>query len=213
MALQIITLPLGPMGNNSYLIADQVSKDTIVVDPTFDFKHAIRMLQANGNKVIKVWFTHAHFDHVIGVKDLVDTYGNELEIALHPDDAQLYATSGGANEFGLEVPDYPPPNRWFKSGEVIDFHGNPIEVRHAPGHCRGHVVFYLPENKTLLSGDVIFNMGIGRSDLEGGDSIQLMKSIYDQVLSLPAETKILSGHGPSTTVGFERQNNPWIRHY
>lgn len=209
MSFEVTNIPLGPMANNAILLTDTDSLETIIVDPTFDIHRAITEMVGKGYKPVSVWLTHAHFDHVIGAIELANRYPG-IEIALHPADEHLYSSGGGAANFGIDLPSFPKPTRWFVSGEIIDFHGTKIEIRHAPGHSPGHVLLYIPSVSTLISGDVIFNMGIGRTDLDGGDPNFLLQNIYKQVFTLPDETKILPGHGPETTVGFEKQNNPWL---
>ena len=129
---------------------------------------------------------------------------------MHAGDAPLYAAQGNAELFGFHIDPLPPVSLVLKHADVIKFGDADIEIRHAPGHTAGHVVFYISKLSTLFSGDVIFYQGIGRTDLPGGNYEKLANSIRTQVFSLPLETKILSGHGPQTTVGAEMNANPYL---
>ena len=168
----------------------------------------------NGWKVRSIWLTHAHFDHYGGLADLLTTLDMENQadffVGLHQKDMTLWKVKGGAVMFGVPMKKTPEPSHKFQEGESLAIGKSQFVVHHAPGHSPGHVIFHNPEEKLLFSGDVIFNQGIGRTDLLGGSYKVLMESIKKWVLPLPDDTKILSGHGPETTVGLERENNPFL---
>jgi len=135
----------------------------------------------------------------------------QAPIWLHPGDRPLYdAVLQQAVAFGLEVEEPPPPDEAFAHGQSYAFGDATFEVRHAPGHAPGHVILYAAEAGLAFVGDVIFQGSIGRTDLPGGDFRQLMRSIREQVLTLPEPTRLLPGHGPETTVGFESRTNPFL---
>ncbi len=208
--LTIITLVLGPTGTNTYMIADEESGVCAVIDPAWD-GHLIRAeAEKRGWEIGHIWLTHAHFDHLGGVAGLVDGADPPPPVALHPGDLPLYNTQGGAALFGLEIEPGPEPSVELAHGQTLYLGKSEIEVRHAPGHSPGHVMFYVSSDEVLFCGDVIFNFGIGRTDLPGGSHAMLMENIRTQVLSLPDETRLLSGHGPATTVGVERRQNPFL---
>jgi glyoxylase-like metal-dependent hydrolase (beta-lactamase superfamily II) len=155
--------------------------------------------------------THAHFDHLAGVAAVVDKCNPPPPVALHPDDYPLWRMEGGAMFFGMRIDPGPEPSIELYHGQILHVGTNQIEVRHAPGHTRGHVMFHSPTQRLLFCGDVIFQGSIGRTDLPGGDYQTLLASIESQVLTLPDDTVLLPGHGLKTTVGEERRLNPFLR--
>ncbi len=155
--------------------------------------------------------THAHLDHVEGVPAIREL-APEVPIFLHNDDLMLYeAVEMQARAFNLpSVGPLPAPDRQMAHGDELTFRECRLQVRHAPGHAPGHVILFCEEEGVAFVGDVVFQGAIGRADLVGGDFHQLMESIRNQVLSLPDETRLLTGHGPETTVGWERRTNPFL---
>jgi len=208
--LEIIKIVLGPVYTNTYLVADTKSGEAVVIDPADKEERIIMEVQKRSWRLIAVWLTHAHFDHLGGVSALTDRIRPTPPIALHPEDLPLWRMQGGAQYFGFQVDPGPEPTillqhgQWMKLGEFT------FEVRHAPGHTPGHVIFYNSQSRVVLCGDVIFKEGIGRSDFPGGDFDTLITSIRSQILTLPDETRLLSGHGTATTVGWGRLNNPFL---
>lgn len=212
--LEIQTWVLGPVATNTYLAGDTETKQAVIIDPAWDGVRLAREVKAGGWQVMAVWLTHAHFDHFAGLADLLETLAPELPedfyVGMHPKDVPLWKVRGGAVMFGIQVKKAPRPGHDFQEGEILQVGKYEFIVHHAPGHSTGHVVFHCPEEKVLFSGDVIFNQGIGRTDLLGGSFQTLMASIQKWVLPLPDETRIYSGHGPETTVGDEKNNNPFL---
>lgn len=211
--LKIIRLTLGPMPNNVYLLGDDEIGDAVVIDPSFDSNRILVKAEEMGWTLRQVWLTHGHFDHLAGAKEIALAYDPPLPIGLHPADADWYHNAGGAGQFGLSVPQPPEPTLWFEHGQSLCLgpESQPVvEVLHAPGHSAGHVIFYCQGLKALICGDVIFREGIGRTDLPGGDMWTLLKTIREQVLTLPDEIRLLPGHGPESTVGHERVHNPFL---
>lgn len=211
MAFEIITMQLGPMENNTYLIADRQTGQAVAIDPSFDSENLPREAARRGWTLTAVWLTHAHFDHIAGVKTVAESADPHLPVGLHPLDLPLWQHAGGARLFGLNnIETGSDPQIAFAHGQILRLGGSKIEVRHAPGHTPGHVVFYSAEDGVTFAGDVIFFRGVGRTDLPGGDHHTLIQSIRDQILSLPAHTRLLCGHGPETTVGDETAENPFL---
>ena len=208
--LEIVTFALGPVQTNAYLIADPHSGEAAAIDPAWNGKKLAAEAEQRGWRVGNIWLTHAHFDHLAGAGELADALNPPPPVALHPDDYPLWRASGGAHLFGMRIDPGPEPTIDLQDGMVMNLGANRLEVRHAPGHTRGHVVFYCAEAGVCFCGDVIFWGSIGRTDLPGGDYDTLIESIQTQILTLPDETRLLSGHGPETTVGFERLNNPFV---
>ncbi|OGO39398.1 MAG: hypothetical protein A2W35_13240 [Chloroflexi bacterium RBG_16_57_11] len=208
--LEIITMILGPVETNSYLVADIANNVAVVIDPAWDGQVIAAEAQRRGWRISAIWLTHAHFDHIAGAAGIVRQVQPPPPVALHPADQPLWEAQGGASLFGLRIDPGPPPSISLSHAQLLRVGGYTFEVRHAPGHTPGHVVFYCASQRLVLCGDVIFMSGIGRTDLPGGSYKALMSSIRAQILSLPDETRLLSGHGPETTVGQERLQNPFL---
>lgn len=214
MNLKAIRLTLGPLPNNVYLLGDQESGDAVVIDPGFESQVVVRKATDLGWRLHQIWLTHAHFDHIAGAAEIAEAFDPPLPIGLHPDDLEWYENEGGAGRFGMSIPQPPSPSLIFEDGMSLGLtSGGPsvVKVRFAPGHSPGHVMFYCEPLKTLFCGDVIFRDSIGRTDLPGGDMQTLLKTIHDAVFSLPDETRLLPGHGPESTVGYERTHNPFLQ--
>jgi glyoxylase-like metal-dependent hydrolase (beta-lactamase superfamily II) len=131
-------------------------------------------------------------------------------LAVHPDDLPLLNAAGGAIFFGLQPPPIPDPAIRLAAGQEIVIGEVTLRVLHTPGHSPGHVTFYEPDQGAIFDGDVLFAQGIGRADLPGGSYATLMRSINEQLMRLPDDTRVYSGHGPVTTIGQERVSNPWL---
>lgn len=208
--LEIITLVLGPVETNAYLAADTQSGEAAVIDPAWDGPVIVEQAQRRGWKIGQVWVTHAHFDHMAGAAAIVKALQPAPPVALHPLDRPLWEHQGGAAFFGMHIDTPPTPSMALAHGQALQLGQYTFEVRHAPGHTPGHVVFYCAGEGLVFCGDVIFSGSIGRTDLPGGSYRTLIESIQAQLLSLPDETRLLSGHGAETTVGVERRENPFL---
>lgn len=210
--LDVKRMVLGPVSTNAYLAADRGSGQAAVIDPAAEGKHIFQEAEKEGWKIQEIWLTHAHFDHFAGAGELLEALeGDQIRYGMHPDENQLWRMKGGAAGFGFDFEAGPEPDFAFEHGQILELGETSFEVRLAPGHSSGHVMFYNQDAGMLFSGDVIFQRGIGRTDLLGGDFDTLIASIRDQVLSLPDQTVICPGHGPKTTVGEEKQANPYLR--
>jgi glyoxylase-like metal-dependent hydrolase (beta-lactamase superfamily II) len=209
--LKISSLTLGLAYTNAYLIADSESKEAVAIDPAWDGHLILAEAAKNAWDIKQVWITHAHFDHFGGIAALLEGLDPQPSVALHPDDLPLWQAQGGAPIFGMRLDPVPEPTVELSHGQELKLGPYAFEVRFAPGHTIGHVMFYCASEGLLFSGDVVFQGSVGRTDLPGGDYNTLMNSIQTQVLTLPDETRVLSGHGPATTVGVERKTNPFLR--
>jgi hydroxyacylglutathione hydrolase len=201
-------------GENAYLVACAETKHAVVVDPGDAAPAIVEALRTSDVTLDAILLTHAHLDHVEGVED-IRAFAPEVPIWLHRDDYELYmALPYQAGLFGLTAKNQPPPTHELEHGQRYDFGNCAFDVRFTPGHAPGHVIFVAVGEPLALSGDVVFMGSIGRTDLPGGSFPTLMKSIRDEILSLPDETVLHSGHGPATTVGHERVGNPFlVPHY
>ncbi|MCB2209289.1 MBL fold metallo-hydrolase [bacterium] len=213
MKLEIVRLSLGPLPNNVYLMGDGESGDAVVIDPSYDSRFVLARAESLGWTLRQVWLTHAHFDHLAGVAEIANAFDPPLPVGLHPAGLDWYGAEGGAQQFGMSVEQPPEPAIAFVDGMQLALtpDGAPVvEVRYAPGHSPGHVMFYCEALNSLICGDVIFREGIGRTDLQDGDLDLLLSSIREKVFTLPDETRLLPGHGPESTVGHERERNPFL---
>ena len=208
--LEIVTITLGPMDNNSYLVADSITGQAVAIDPSFESETILEAIDQRGWTLSGIWLTHAHFDHIAGVKTLLNALGPKLPIGLHPADIPLWRQGGGGRSFGLKIEPGAEPALHFDHEQILRLGSHYIEVRHTPGHTPGHVIFYSAEAEAALCGDLIFYRGVGRTDLPGGDQSTLLQSIYTQVLTLPPATRLLCGHGPETAVKDEANENPFL---
>lgn len=208
--LEIIPLILGPVETNTYVLGEKGSHNAVVIDPAWDGELIVEEAQMHGWLIEQIWLTHAHFDHIGGISGIVKSIQPMPKIALHPADLPLYSAQGGATLFGMHLETTPQPTLRLKHGQELILGNYKFEVRHCPGHTPGHVIFYCAVEKMVFCGDVIFWGSIGRTDLPGGDYEKLIESIQSEILTLPDETRLLSGHGGETTVGAERRHNPFL---
>jgi hydroxyacylglutathione hydrolase len=197
----------GPFAQNGYLVHDPEERVAILVDPGAGTAEMLRTARSEGLKVERIVLTHAHLDHVDGVGLAKRETG--APILLHDDDGPLYqAAPTQASWFGLQVDPLPPVDGPLTPGEILPVGAARLEIRHCPGHAPGHVI--LVGDGFALVGDCVFEGSIGRTDLPGGDFAQLIASIRGQILTLPDETVLYTGHGGETTVGRERVANPFL---
>ncbi|MCW5839245.1 MAG: MBL fold metallo-hydrolase [Anaerolineales bacterium] len=211
MALEIVKLTLGPVQTNTYIVTEQGNPNAVVIDPAWDGHLILEQLQQRGWRTAAIWLTHAHFDHFGGAAALADGTPTPPQVALHPADYVLWRAGGGARNYGLSFDPGPEPTIDLAGGQTLYIGKTALEVRFAPGHSRGSVMFYCAAEQLMFCGDVIFQMSIGRTDLPGADHQTLLDSIAREVLPLPDAVRLLPGHGPETTVGQEREYNPFLQ--
>ena len=208
MPIEIISLALGPVQTNCHLIADTEAKTAVVVDPGGSGEKILALLSDKQWALKYVLLTHAHFDHIGGVADLVAA--TRAPLAIHPLELPLLRAGGGAALFGIHPPPCPEPDVQLQPRQVIEAGALRFQVLFVPGHTPGHVAFYEATAKAVFSGDVLFKDSIGRTDLPGGDYDTLMRSLREVLLTLPGDTTVYSGHGPATTIEDERKLNPFV---
>jgi glyoxylase-like metal-dependent hydrolase (beta-lactamase superfamily II) len=208
--LDIVTFTLGPAQTNAYLVADSETREAAVIDPSWDGPVILAEAQKRKWRIGHLWYTHAHFDHIGGAGAIADALNPLPLVALHPADHVLWRAEGGAALFGFKIDPGPEPTIDLFQGQILKLGNVQFEVRFTPGHTSGHCIFYVSAEKVCFCGDLIFKGSVGRTDLPGGDWSALEASIRTQVFSLPDETRLLSGHGPETTVGEEEKHNPFV---
>jgi len=209
--LAILPLVLGPVFTNCYLAADTDSGAAVVIDPAWDGQTILEQAAQRNWRIGGIWCTHAHFDHFAAAAELVRAIEPAPLVALHAADRLYWDMGGGGSVFGYHVEPGPTPTLDLAQTGHLAVGGYDFSVRHAPGHSPGHCIFQCAAEQVLFSGDVIFRRSVGRTDLPGGDWEALERSIRTQVFTLPNETRILPGHGESTTVGEEKSHNPFVR--
>lgn len=198
---------------NTYLLHDATG-ECIVIDPGCYERaeqEALRSFIAQqGLRVVLLLNTHCHIDHVFGNQFVLDTY--QVPFLIHEADlATLRSVPAYAPSYGFAHYNPAEPTGFLQAGEPVRFGTTELDVRFAPGHAPGHVVFYHAPTSTVIGGDVLFQGSIGRTDLPGGDYATLISSIKSQLLTLPDDTVVYPGHGPATTVGQERRTNPFLQ--
>jgi glyoxylase-like metal-dependent hydrolase (beta-lactamase superfamily II) len=201
--------PVGPIQANCYIVGDEVSKKGVVIDPGDEAERILNRIQEHGLTIEVIFNTHGHFDHVGANKRLKEATG--AKIAIHPDDAHyLSKISQSAAVWGMHAEDSPPPDLLLEEGQTVEVDGLKFSVLHTPGHSPGSVSLVMPEEELVFTGDLIFAGSIGRTDFPGGDYNTLIQSVRQKIFTLDDSYRILSGHGPITTVGNERMHNPFF---
>lgn len=209
MTYQVTHIPTGPLQTNCYILTCTTTGQAAVIDPAWNGAALAAYVAEQGWKVSHILLTHTHFDHVGGLAELQAATG--APVYAHADAVpmlRLASQSAGRWQMTIEQPD--DPTDFLEAGESVAVGELTLDVLFTPGHAPGHVCFYLAEHGVLFDGDVLFQQGIGRTDLPGGDYPLLMRSIQNELLKLPDETVVLSGHGAATTIGDERRNNPFL---
>ena len=203
------TFPVGLLSCNCSILGDEVSREAIVVDPGYDIPRIVALLAKHKMTVSKILVTHAHIDHIASAIELKRITG--APILYSQADLPLVAMMDQqAAMFGLPVPTVLPPDHSPADGEVVEVGGIQANVLHTPGHSEGSLCLYVPNEHLLLAGDTLFAGGVGRTDFPGGNTGKLLASIHDRLLTLPNDTVVIPGHGPMTTIGTERETNPFL---
>ena len=199
---------LGQIQTNCYLLCCETKKKAAIIDPGDKSDKIIHFLSKEGYELSYIINTHGHFDHTLGNYFFHKHTG--APIAAHKLDYELIISGGGANLFGLKNEKSPAPAIDFSEMDKLSFGDVTLDVLYTPGHTRGHVSLYHKESASLFCGDVLFYQSIGRTDLPGGNHKQLITSIQEILFSLPDETTVYPGHGPKTSIGEEKRENPWV---
>ena len=199
-------LVVGPFASNCYIVGSESDKKGMIIDPGGKAKQILKKVEGLGLDIKLIVLTHGHIDHTGALKEVREVTG--AEVAIHADDAKSLKVQSLSRIFGLSYPTPPSPDRLLKDGDSIDVGDMHFEVLHTPGHTPGGIC--LLGEGVVFSGDTLFNYGVGRTDLPGGSSSQLLNSIQTRLMTLPDNTVVYPGHGPDTTIGAERVGNPFL---
>jgi hydroxyacylglutathione hydrolase len=211
--LNVSVFTFNAFQENTYLLANE-QKQCWIIDPGMyekrENEELIAFIDQNHLSPQAVINTHAHLDHIFGVKAMMDKY--KIPFGLHhADQPLLNMATASASLYGFTLTDVPGPAFYIKEGEPLKLGNDEITVFHTPGHSPGSISLYYPQGGWVISGDVLFSGSIGRTDLPGGDFNTLISGIRNHLFTLPADTTVFSGHGPATTIGEEREHNPFLR--
>ena len=208
--LQVKIVPVTAFTQNCSIVWDSESKEAVLIDAGGEPEKLQKEVQELGLIVKALWLTHGHLDHAGAVGALTKLW-NVPVIGPHKEDAfWLDMIQDVSARYGFPIPEPVVGNQWLEGGEVLELGNETFEVRFAPGHTPGHVIFYNENNGVLWTGDVLFKESIGRTDFPRGNHQQLIDSIHRECFSLPDETQFISGHGPISTIGHEKKYNPFV---
>jgi glyoxylase-like metal-dependent hydrolase (beta-lactamase superfamily II) len=204
------SFPVGPLRCNCTILGDEVTHEAVVVDPGDNIAEILLRLRKHGLTLRQIVITHAHIDHVGGAALLKKATG--APVFLNQNDLGLLgAMEMQAGWLGIPTPEVASPDASAEDGLTVGLATLPAEVIHTPGHTPGSVCLLFPQQHLLLAGDTLFAGSIGRTDLPVGDGRQILRSLRDRLMVLPDTTRVLPGHGPDTTIGEERQSNPFLQ--
>lgn len=207
--LKLQSWTVGAFAENPYLLACAETCQAIFIDPGDEAEMLWQAVIDAGVTLTAIVLTHAHLDHV-GAVEVIRDRAN-VPVYLHPADNEMLANVvESGRRFGLRFDPVRPAERQLAHGDRITVGKIEFKVLHTPGHSPGCVCFYSAAEKTLIAGDTLFQRGVGRTDLPGGDAPTLIRSIHEQLWPLPDEVRVYSGHGPATTIGDEKRLNPFV---
>ena len=208
MALRVLSETVSPFSENTFFVFEEETKAAVIIDPGDEAERLIAVIEEHGLVVERILLTHGHIDHVGAVAAMRRHTG--VEVWMHPaDEFLLDGLAAQAALFGLRPPEQPIIDHPLAEGDVFSFAGREIRVLETPGHSPGSVTFDI--DGLLISGDVLFAGSIGRTDLPGGDHELLMRSIQERLFVYSDKTAVYPGHGPNTTIGREKRQNPFFR--
>lgn len=211
--LQVAVFTFNPFQENTYVLINE-DKECWIIDPGMygadEEKVMFDFIEQESLKPQQILNTHAHIDHVFGIDALKQRY--KIPFGMHQlEQPVLAGAKGSAIMFGFQFGAAPVPDFYIEANKKLQLGNDILEVRLAPGHSPGSILFYYAAGKWVVSGDVLFAGSVGRTDLPGGNQDTLMKSILEQVYTLPDDVVVFSGHGTKTKVGYEKQHNPFVR--
>jgi glyoxylase-like metal-dependent hydrolase (beta-lactamase superfamily II) len=203
-------IPVGLLGCNCSIIGDEASREAIVIDPGDNIDEILAPIERHGLTVKTIVITHAHIDHIGGAARLRSLTG--APIYMHEEDSFLSdQLDTQAAWLGVETPENPGIDRPAREGDVLRAGSLEATVLHTPGHTPGSISLFFASQNKLIAGDTLFRGSIGRTDLPGGDSAEIVKSIRGKLYTLPENVIVIPGHGEKTTIGNEKKSNPFVR--
>ncbi len=210
----VATFTFNPFQENTYVLHDD-TKECIIIDPgcytAVEKKQLTDFIQEKELRPVRLINTHCHLDHVFGNHFVASTY--QLGLEIHRGELPvLQASPQVSMMYGVPFPEpSPEPTSFLEAGDTVEFGNTKLEVLFTPGHSPASISFYCRENQFVIAGDVLFRESIGRTDLPGGDFNVLIQSIREQLFPLGDEVTVYSGHGPSTSIGYEKKANPFLK--
>ena len=203
-------LPVGPLQCNCSIIGDEATHEAMVIDPGDDIADILAVVAKHSLRIKQIVITHAHIDHVGGAMKLRAATGAPILLNQN-DSALLKMLDMQAAWIGMAAPGEVEIDQSIGESDKVQAGPLVAQVLHTPGHTEGSICLYFPAEKKLIAGDTLFAGSIGRTDLPGGSFDKIIRSIHEKVLALPDETVVVPGHGPLTSIGEERENNPFLR--
>lgn len=206
--IEIKKLVLGSVSTNCYIVSNKETKEALVIDPADNATRIRDELMTNGFTLKAILLTHGHFDHILAVEELVRTFG--VPVYCHEDEQEVLGNPDLNLSMMLAGFDYTiAASNLVKSDEVLELIGEKIQVLATPGHTRGGACYYFMQEGCIFVGDTIFMESIGRTDFPTGNMLTLIKSIQEKIYVLDSNIKLYPGHGPATSIGYEKENNPY----
>ena len=203
-------LQVGPLQCNCSILGDETTREAIVIDPGDEIERIQAILTKHSLKVTAIVITHAHVDHIGGAAKLKELTG--APVHMNSNDAELYAQlDAQAGWLGIKPPSRTEIDSEAREGDQLRLGGAGFQIIHTPGHTQGSISIWIPEENKLIAGDTLFRDSIGRTDLPGGNPRQILQSIHDKLMALPETAVVIPGHGPNTTIGREKERNPFLQ--
>ncbi len=203
-------IPVTPFQQNSTLLWCEETLKAAIVDPGGDLQRILAAVKKEGVTLEKILITHAHIDHAGAAGELSRTLKLPIEGPQKEDQFWIDGLPAQSKEYGFPPAELFTPDRWLNQNDTVTVGNLTLEVRHTPGHTPGHVIFFHPKSKLAIVGDVLFQGSIGRTDFPRGDHATLLKAIKEQLWPLGNDVAFIPGHGPMSTFGQERKNNPFV---
>ncbi|WP_105614171.1 MBL fold metallo-hydrolase [Vallitalea okinawensis] len=210
MSMIVKVLPVGMLQTNCYILIDEATNEAVIVDPGDEGERIINMISDYGWKVDRILITHGHYDHIMDTVKVRDALG--AKIIIHADEEEyLYNPDLSLMSVLMKDSESFTADQVVREGDEIQVGESTVKVIKVPGHTRASICYYNEKDKLLIAGDTLFRDSIGRTDLYDGSPGDLANNIKEKLLILPDEVIVYAGHGPSTSIGYEKTNNPFLR--